>query len=174
MKKFYVIFPALGVLIFGAFYWHFSAGIEEAEKQKTEARLMEAEARKKADFEAKRKAVEVAIANQEKRKQEKADREKREAEERQVQLDLNDASDKARNERDRVLRLVDKVKAEINVEDAGLKRIAEDKKNLVSEDEFLQQYVKEAEANQKKVEQILTKIEAADKALMAQATKKKS
>jgi colicin import membrane protein len=177
MKKFYVICPVIGVLIFAVFFWRFNADFDAREKAKAEAQRVEHAAKMQADFDAKKKAVEEAIALQEKRKIEKAEREKREADEKQAQLDLNDAKEKAREERDRVFRQVDRLKTEIGVEDAALKKIAADKANLIAEDEFLLQYVKAAEANEKSLEQVMTKIKAADDAAVlvaAQSGKKKS
>jgi colicin import membrane protein len=164
MKKYYVIFPAIGLAIFAVFFWRFNADFAASEKAKAEMKRVERENKIKADFEMKRKGMEEAIAQQEKRKVEKAEREKREAEEKQAQLDLKDASDKARDERDRVLRNVDRLKAEISIVDANLKKLASEKEALLAEDEFLLKYVKAAEANQKSLEQVMTKIQAADKA----------
>jgi len=175
MKK-YVLFPAIGVVIFALFFWRFNADFDANEKAKADVRRVELENKRKAEFELKKKAVEEAIALQEKRKLEKAEREKRDSEEKQLQLDLKDASDKARDERDRVLRQVDRLKTEIAVEDAGLKKLATEKNNLVAEDEFLQKYVKAAEENQKSLEALMTKVEQVDKAAAiaaAQSAKKK-
>lgn len=176
MKKYYVLFPAIGLVVFAFFFWRFNVNFE-AEKQEVEnKKRMEREEKARADFEVKKKAVEEAIQLQEKRKVEKAEREKREADEKQLQIDLKDASDKARDERDRVLRTVDRLKNEIAVEDAALGKLAKDKVNLVSEDEFLQKYVKAAEANQKSLEEVLLKIKKADDAaeLIRQQSAKKA
>ena len=175
MKKFYVLFPAIGLIVFAVFYWQFNANYAE-EKQKVEdQKKMEREAKARADFEVKKKAVEEAIQLQEKRKVEKAEREKRDADEKQMQIDLKDASDKARDENDRVLRTVDRLKNEIAIEDAALKKLGTEKTNLVGEDEFLLKYVKAAEANQKSLEDVLKKIQKADDAaalVAAQSAKK--
>lgn len=175
MKKFYILFPVVGLFIFAFFYWRFNVTFEEEKQQVENAKKMEREAKAKADFEIKRKAVEEAIQLQEKRKVEKAEREKREGEEKQLQIDLKDASDRARDDLDRVLRTVDRLKNEIAVEDAALKKLTGEKVNLVGEDEFLQKYVKAAEANQKSLEEVLKKIQKADEAAAlaaAQSAKK--
>jgi hypothetical protein len=176
MKKFYVLFPAIGVVIFAFFFWRFNADFDSNEKAKADIKRVELEAKRKAEFEIKKKAVEDAIALQEKRKVEKAEREKRDQEEKQLQIDLKDASDKARDEKDRVLRQVDRLKTEITVEETALKKLATERANLVAEDEFLLKYVTLAEGNRKSLEDVLTKIEAADKAAAlaaAQSAKKK-
>jgi preprotein translocase subunit SecF len=176
MKKYYVIFPAIGCVIFAFFFWRFNAEFDANEKAKADIKRNERESKLKADFEAKRKALEEAIALQEKRKVDKAEREKKEAEEKQAQLDLTDSADKAREERDRILRQVTSLQSELRVEEAGIKKIATEKANLLTEDEFLLKYVKMAEANQKSLEQVMTKIQAADKAAelaAAQTAKKK-
>lgn len=164
MKKYYVIFPAIGLVVFAIFFWRFNADFAANERAKVEAKRVEHVNKAKADFEAKRKAVEEAIAMQEKRKVEKAEREKREADEKQAQLDLKDASDKARDELDRVLRQADRLKGLIAAEDSAIKKLGTEKVNLQSEDEFLQKYVKLAEANQKSLELVMNKIQAANKA----------
>jgi hypothetical protein len=175
MKKLYVIFPLIGVLVFGAFFWNFNSEIESREAAKKEAQRVEREGKQRADLEAKRKAIEEAIALQEKRKVEKADRQKRDEEEKQMQLDLKDASDRARDERDRVLRRVDQLKTEIGFEVATIKKIAEEKANLALEDQYLLNYVKLAEGNKATLEEVLTKIEKVDKdAVIAAAQKAKS
>jgi hypothetical protein len=175
MKKFYILFPLIGVIIFAVFYWQFNASFADEKQKIEEQKKADREAKARADFEIKKKAVEEAIQLQEKRKIEKAEAQKREAEEKQLQIDLKDASDKARDELDRVLRTVDRLKNEILVEDAGMKKLAAEKANLVSEDEFLQKYVKAAEANQKALEEVLKKIQKADEAAAlaaAQSAKK--
>jgi len=178
MKKLYFVLPVIGVLIFGAFFWRFNAEFEGREAAKKDAQRVEREAKIRSDLEAKKKAIEDAIALQEKRKIEKAEREKRAEEEKQAQLDLKDASDRARDDRDRVLRQVDRLKTEIGVEESALKKLASDKANLIADDEYLLTYVKLAEGNQKSLEEILTKIEKVDKdaaiAAAQSAGKKKS
>jgi phage-related minor tail protein len=177
MKKLYIILPIIGCAVFAVFFWQFKAQYGEQERAKIEAKRIERDNKVKADFEAKRKAMEEAIAQQEKRKIEKAEREKREAEEKQMQIDLNDARDRARTELDRVLRQVDRLKNEIASEEAALKKLTTEKANLVTEEEFHQKYVKLAEANQKSLDELLNKIKKADDAAAiaaAQAGKKKS
>jgi len=175
MKKIYVIFPVIGVLIFGAFFWSFNSEIEGREAAKKEAQRIERETKQRADLEAKKKAIEEAIALQEKRKVEKAEREKRAEEEKQVQLDLKDASDRARDERDRVLRQVDHLKTEIDVEVATIKKIADEKANLILENDYLLNYVKLAEGNKATLEEVLTKIKKVDDdAVIAAAQKAKT
>lgn len=176
MKKFYILFPAIGLIIFAFFYWRFNEDFAQEKQRVEDQRKAERDAKAKADFEIKKKAVEEAIQLQEKRKIEKAEREKKDAEERQLQIDLKDASDRARDDLDRVLRTVDRLKNELAVEEAALKKLGTEKANLVSEDEFLQKYVKAAEANQKSLEDVLKKIQKADEqaALAAAQSAKKA
>lgn len=172
MKKFYIIFPLIGCVLFGLAYWQFTSQYGAAEQAKKDAIRIERENKVKADFEAKRKAMEEAIAQQEKRKVEKAERERIAAEQRQLQIDLNDAKERARTELDRALRQVDRLRNEIAVEDAALKKLATEKTTLLTEDEFLQKYVKAAETNQKSLEEVLKKIQKADEAAAILAAQK--
>jgi colicin import membrane protein len=177
MNKLYVIFPVIGVLIFGAFFWSFNSDFDAREKAKADAIRVQHEAKVRADLEARKKAIEEAIALQEKRKSDNVERKKRDEEEKQVQLDLKNASDKAHSDLERVLRQLDRLKIEIGVEDSALKKLATEKATLIADDEFLQKYVKLAEANQKGLEEILVKIDKVDKdaaIAAAQQAKKKS
>lgn len=177
MKKAYVIYPLIGLVAFGALYWNTISEFEAREKQKTEERRQALEAKQKAEFESRKKAIEESNRLQEERKQEKLAREAREAHEKQVQLDLNDARDKARDDRDRVLRQVDRLMSEKKIEEEALAKIAKDRQTAIDDEAFYQKYIKAAEANQNSLKEVILKIQAADKAIAdaaAVATKKKS
>ncbi|MFT3782781.1 MAG: hypothetical protein QM790_12275 [Nibricoccus sp.] len=178
MKKFYVIFPAIGLVIFAALFWNFNREFDANEKAKQKQKTEELEKKRLADFEAKKKAVEEAISQQETRKREREAKAKKDAEEKQQQQDLHDQAEKARDDRDVLARQVDRLRIEIGVEETALKKLASEKANLIAEDEFLQKYVKAAEDNQKNLEKLLTKIDEVDKAAAIaaaqNANKKKS
>ena len=91
-------------VIFALFFWNFNSDLAAREQAKETAKRIEREAKAKAETDAKIKAIENANILQEKRKAEKAEREKRMDEEKQIQFSLKDASDKARDDSDRVLR----------------------------------------------------------------------
>jgi hypothetical protein len=163
MKKAYVIFPLIGLVVFGIFYWNTISQFDTREKQKIEERRIANEAKARAEFEARKKAIEDANMLQEKRKQEKTERDAREAREKQVQLELNDQSDKARDDKDRVLRQVDRLRAEMKVETEALDKIAKDRQTATDDEAFVQKYIKAAQANQKSLQDLLTKLDQADK-----------
>lgn len=163
MKKLYVLVPIIGCLIFGVMFWRFNANYADQEAaKKTAAAKLRADKQMEEQL-SRKKAVEDAIQLQEKRKVEKAAREKREAEEKQAQIDLKDQSDRARDDSDRLQRTVDRLENEVKAEQQALAKLAKDRETLTAEAAFQQKYVGAAEANRKSLEEVLTKIENADK-----------
>jgi hypothetical protein len=179
MNKAYVIAPVIGLVLFGVVYWNTISEFDTREKKKAADRQLAIEAKNKSDFESRKKAIEEANLLQEKRKQEKAEREAREAKEKEFQLKLTDQRDKARDDRDRVLRQVDRLQSDKKIETEALEKIAKDRQNALDEEAFIQKYIKAAEENQKGLQEVLNKIQlaekaAADAATAALAVKKKS
>jgi penicillin-binding protein 1A len=179
MKKAYFIYPLIALAAFGVIYWNTISEFDAREQQKAKEKRVALEEKKKAEYESRKKAIEEANALQERRKVEKAEREARAQREKQAELDLNDARDKARDDRDRALRQVDRLRAEHKIESEALEKIAKDRQVSIDEEAFLQKYIKQAEENQKNLQEVLVKIakadeEAAKAAAIAAAAKKKS
>lgn len=164
-SKIYFIAPAIAIAAFGAYYWNFSseydakqAAIVAAEKaKKAEKLLIEAEARKKAIEDANNAAV-----------QRKKERAEREAHERQMKDDEENAkltAEKADQESQKLLHQSEKLDAEIKAAKEDIEKLEGEEKGANEELVFLKQYMNDALANQAKLQDVVAKIDKADKAL---------
>ncbi len=176
MNKVYIFVPILCLAGFSFIYWNaHSELVQRAENARKAAE--DARQKKIADeVAAREKAYKDAIATAEKRKKEKAEREAQDQANRDARDALLNEREKMRLESDRLARLIERQTKDIEVEKEDLNKIEEQKRGYLAEQEFLRSYVKQAETNQKGLEDVLTKIAAADKAAAdaakAAATKK--
>jgi len=171
MKKSYVYFaaPLVGVAIFAAVYWQYAAGYEEKlanmEKQRLEAKA----AKTHEENLAKRKAIEDALRQQEERKKAKAEKEAREAKEKEERELAVQARVKVREEARKFQEQVTRLKKEVEENKKEIAKIDEEKKRASDEEKFQKQYVAKAQANTKGLQQVIERIDAADKAADAAA-----
>jgi colicin import membrane protein len=169
MKKSYIYFlvPLIGLIAFGAVYWNFSASYEAklAEKERIQREARDAKLREEAK--SREKAIKDALAAQERRKIEKAEKEaKQKADDEARQLAI-EAQRKAERDQAKLAQQVDRLKKEIKVEQEAIAKLEEERKQAVEEENFLKTYVKQAEANTKNLTEVLDKIVAADAARQA-------
>lgn len=176
MKKVYVLVPIIGVLIFAVFYWNAHKGIAAREAAAKQADLERRQKKLQEEVEARKKAYEDAIVQAERRKKEKAEREAKEQAEREAREALIAEREKTFREQEKLTRNIERLNKDVAAEKEELAKIEEQKKSFVSEQEFLRSYVKQAETNQKSLEDVLNKIAAAEKAAQeaAKAAAKKS
>ena len=174
MNKAYIIWPLVGLLVFGAFYWNFNKGyaqrqrIEEVRKQKErrDRILSEAEARKK--------AIEAAIVAQNKRIAERAEKEKQAEKEKADRAALIDRRNRAFDDVNKRLRpQLERLRNDAgDIKDQIAKLELEEKENT-AEETFLRQYVRKAEANVQSYASLLDQLAAAEKARAEAAAKAK-
>lgn len=169
MKKTYVYFlvPLIGLIIFGAVYWNFSAGYEAKEAEK--ARLVKEAKAEKLRLEAKNRelAIKDAIAGQERRKKERALKEAKDRADRDAREAATEVMHKAQRDQEKFARQVERLEKEVRTEKDAIAKLDDDKKKLVEEEAFLRIYVKQAESNVRKLAEVLDKIVAADAARAA-------
>ena len=171
MKKSYVYFiaPLVGVALFGAVYWKYDSEFEAKEAAANKKIRDDKEAKILKENESKKKAVEDAIAAQEKRKKEKAEKDAKDQKER----DDRDRAVQVRNKaKEEARKLADRVKTiakEVEDNKKEIDRLTEEKKRSIDEQNFLKEHVKKSEANVQALYGVLEKIEAADKAAEAAA-----
>lgn len=165
----YVLVPLIALIIFGAIYWNFNTHYEAKLAEK--ARQEQAAKRAKLEQEAKdrEKAIKDAVAAQEQRKAEKAIRDEKLKADQEARTAAQQAREKARIDQDKFNRQVERLEKEIDVEKAAIAKIEADNKSLVDRETFLRTFVKQAEDNTKSLTDVLTKIDAADKANAAAA-----
>ena len=164
MKKVYVIFPTLFMLIFFGFWWNFSSEYEAKEALKREA-IRQAKI-EKLEQEAlnRKKAIEDALANQEIRREERALKEaQRQADREQRQADI-EARRQADREKQKFARQVSRLEADVYAEKQLLTKLEEQKRILTDEEAFLREYVAKARSNENDVTEVIQRIVAADAA----------
>jgi colicin import membrane protein len=169
MKKAYFVVPLIGLIIFGAIYWNFQSKYEARVATEKAAKEQQRQEKIKQEVDARRKAVEDAVALQEQRKKEKAQKEAQDAAEKEARLALNDAREKSFRDKDRAAKQVERLTKDIATEKDAIAKIEKEKEESQKEQAFLRTYVKQAEANQKSLEEVLNKIADADKAAASAA-----
>lgn len=179
MKKAYVIFPTLAMLIFFGFWWNFSSEYEA--KLADKARIVRDAKAAELLQEAKDRETAIldAVAVQEQRKQERIAREEQRQKEREERQLAREASTKAFRDKEKLVRQVERLTGDVAVEKEIVEKLEERKRVLVADEAFLRKYVALAETNQKELTQTIQRIAAADAAraaalAAAEAAKKKS
>jgi len=178
MKKAYVIFPTLAMLIFFGYWWNFSAEYEAKEAAKKEQIRLEKIAKLEQEALDRKKAIEDALANQEIRRKERDEKEaKRQADREQRQADI-EARRQADREKQKLARQVSQLESDVYAEKQTLAKIEEKKRILIGEEAFLREYVSKANSNEADVTKVIQRIIAADaaraNAVAAAAAAKKS
>lgn len=164
MNKVYIIFPLLGILIFGGFYMSFDKSYAEklvAIKTKAENEKKDKALKLVKDRDVAIKAAIEATAQRAK------ERKEREAIEEAKKVARQEAEDRRQRTHEDVLKFRDQVarlkRDLVEVKEVSAK-IAMEKKAHADELGFLKTYVKQAESNVKYYYDLLDKVTAAEKA----------
>ena len=164
MNKVYLIFPLIGLLIFGGFYINFDKSYEAkltAIKAKAEADKVAKAKQQIADRES---AIKAAVEAQALRKKEREEKERVEEAKKVARQTAEDTRQKSFEDRNKFRDQVNRLKKDLADVKEATGKIAEEKKHNSDEDVFLKNYVKQAEANVKYYYDLLDKITAAEKA----------
>ena len=164
MNKAYIIFPLIGLLIFGGFYLNFSKHYEEnialtkakAEQIKKDKALKDVANR---DL-----AIKAAIEAQAKRKLEREEKERVEEAKKTARQDAEDRRARTYEDRNRLREQVSRLKKDLDEVKSTFGKLEEERKTRTDELAFLKTYAKQAEANVKYYYDLLDKIAVADKA----------
>jgi len=164
MNKAYFIIPFIALGIFTGFYLNFDKGFkarEAAQKAKQEEVKKEKARQEIVNREA---AIKAAVDAQERRKKEKEAKDKIEEDKRVARQTAEDKRERAHSDRMKLADQSRRLKKDLEDVQAEVKKIEEQKKNLVDEQAFLKTYVKQAESNVKYYYDLLDKIAVAEKA----------
>jgi hypothetical protein len=164
MKKAYFLVPLIGVIVFSFFYWSAHKNIEQREIAQKHAQEQARVQKLQDEVKAREKAYQDAIVQAERRKREKAEREAKDQADRDAREALISERDKMFREQERLARQIERQTKDVDAEKEEIGKIEEQKRGYLAEQEFLRSYVKQAETNQKGLEDVLNKIAAADKA----------
>jgi hypothetical protein len=165
MNKAYIIWPLLGLVVFGAVYWNFNQGFVEREKQKLVLAQKEKDERIRQDIDRRRAAAEAAIKAQQERTALRHAKEEQEQKANDIRNNLMERRQHAFDDVNRHLRpQLDRLKAEADSVKGEISQLELQKKQFVDEEAFIRKYTRAAEGNVKTYYDLLEKIQAAEKA----------
>ncbi len=166
MKKTYVYFlvPIVGLIVFSAIYWNFSTGYEAALARKAQIVREEKVQKLREEERNRKKAIDDAIAAQQRRKAEKAAKDAKDRADADYRQSLYDARNKANRDQAKVSQQVERLQRDVKAEKDAIAKLEDSRKNAVEEQKFLKIYVQQAEANTRSLTEVLDKITAADAA----------
>ena len=169
MKKSYVYFlvPLLGLIAFGAVYWNFDSKYEAKEAAKKAAIRKAKEDKLAEEAKSREQAIKDAVAAQERRKAERAAKEAKDKADQEARQLAIEARDKAHRDQLKLEQQRDRLLKDIKVEQELIAKLGEEHKRAIEEQNFLKDYVKQAEANTKSLATVLDKIAAAEAARAA-------
>jgi chromosome segregation ATPase len=169
--KTYVIAPLVALLLFSGYYWQATGALRRAAEAAEAQRAAEHTARLQAEREAQKQALTAALAEQERRKKERAEKEAAELatqEARQAALTKLDAARRRQNE---LTRQLDRLRADLAIENKSVAELEAAQKTHLSEQAFLRDFTAQADANVKSLATVLEKLLAAQAAARAAAAK---
>jgi len=164
MNKAYIIWPVIGLLVFGVFFWNFNKGFKEKQRQEEVRIQNERKERARQEIERRKKAIEDAnVAAAERTKARKVKEIKEDAE-KKAHDDLVEKRVKVFDDVNRRIRpQLERVKSD---KEALLKEIAQlelQKKAYTDEETFLRNFVRKAEGNVKAYYDVLDKLATAER-----------
>jgi uncharacterized protein (DUF3084 family) len=178
MNKAYFLVPLIAVILFSGYYWSFKTAYDKkledqvlVEKQKHVEQL-------KVEAKNREIAIQLAVKADAKRKEERAIKEAKDRAEKDARQAAADARGKALREQGRLEIQARHLAEQVTTLKEEIAKIEEQKKSATAEQDFLNVYVNQAEANVISLSAVLDKIDAANKAAVEyarqQANAKKS
>lgn len=167
MKKAYVIFPFLGLIIFIGIWWNYHSEYQERAQQKVEQARAEFEARRLQEARDREIAIKDALAAQEIRRQERAEKEAKDLADKEARQLAEENERKSAREKQRFSVQVDRLTKDIETEKAAIAALEEEKRKATVDLGMLRENVRLAQANERNLLGILDRIAAADAARAA-------
>jgi len=169
MNKIYYIGPIAALLVFAAYTWHFDQEFDQKEAAKAAAVRTAREAKLKSEAEARKKAMDDAVASQARMKKERLDKEAEEQRKKEARQAAIDARDRSYREQEKLARQVDRIKKDIRVEEEAIAKLDGSIKYEQGEKAFETEFITKAQQNVAALVDILSKIDAAEAARAAAA-----
>lgn len=176
MNKAYIIWPLLGLVVFGAFYWNFDQGYNARERQKLIQEQKAKEEHIQLELAQRKKAIEDATIAQEQRNAARHAKEEKEQREKDLRNQLMDRRQNAFDDVNRHLRpQLDRLKTEADSVKGEIDQLTLQKQQFVDEESFIRKATRETEDNMKTYYDLLQKIkEAEDAHALAEAAAAKA
>lgn len=164
MNKVYIIFPLIGILIFGGFYLSFAKSY--AAKQETIKHRAEEEKKAKARQQVadRESAIKAAVEAQAIRTKEREEKAKIDEAKKVARQEAEDQRQRSYDDRNKFRDQVSRLKKDLGEVKEATAKIADEKKRFLDEEAFLKTYVTQAESNVKYYYSLLDKVTAAEKA----------
>ena len=164
MNKAYFLVPLIALVIFSGIYWSFKTSYEKKLDDKVvEEKRMHVE-QLKVEAKNREKAIQMAVEADKKRREERAAKDAKDKAEKEARQAAYDARSKAMQQQGRLELLARRLSDQVTTLKEEIAKIEEQKKSAQAEQDFLNVYVKQAEANVVSLTAVLDKIEAANKA----------
>jgi uncharacterized protein YqfA (UPF0365 family) len=170
MNKSYVVVPLAAIALFGSLYWSYSARREDTLRTQVEQAAAARAEQAERDREAQVASVAAANAALDQRKQERLEKEQRDAAQKQAQHEAEQRREHAFEQERKLRSQVDRRRADLDRTRESLRLLNARQQEITAESTFLTDYVKQAEANQESLYQLLEKIDAAERARSTAAT----
>lgn len=164
MKKVYVIFPALALVLFFGYWWNYNKQYEAAKLAKVEAERQALIEKREKEARDRELAIKQALEKQAEQRKEREEREAQRQKEREERQAAKEGRDKADRERQKLKRQLELVTEDVKKETEAVAKLEERKQFLIGEEAFLREYVTKAESNQGALTQVIQKIAAAEAA----------
>jgi hypothetical protein len=171
MSKSYFIPPLLLLIVFVCFYSVHRGGLEKREAARAEQAEAALKAKNDAELEARKLAMADAIKAAEERKKEKEAKALKEAADKESRQIAIDARDKAFRDQEKTAKQIERIKKDLEVEQAALAKLAAERKEAEAEKAFLVDFVTKAQVNVQALQGLLTKLNTPPPAPVVAAAK---
>jgi uncharacterized protein (DUF3084 family) len=164
MNKAYFLVPLIALVLFSGFYWSFKTSYEKKLDQKVQEEKQMHIEQLKVEAKNREKAIQMAVEADKKRKEERAAKDAKDKAEKEARQAAYEARSKAMQQQGRLELSARRLSDQVTTLKEEIAKIEEQKKSAQAEQDFLNVYVKQAEANVVSLTAVLDKIEAANKA----------
>jgi len=162
MNKAYFLVPLIALVLFSGYYWSFKTSYEKSLDQKVQEEKQKHIEQLKVEAKNREKAIQMAVEADKKRKEERAAKDAKDQAEKEARQASADARSKALREQGRLENEARHLAEQVATVKEEIGKIEELKKSAITEQNFLNVYVKQAQANVDSLKAVLDKIEAAD------------
>ncbi len=174
MNKAYIIWPFVGLLVFGAFYLNFNRTYSEKQRQEQIRIAKEKQDKALKDQQQRIAAINAANKAVEQRNAERKAKEDQEEKERQERIALVDRRNRAFDDVNKRLRpQLERLRNDAGDLKDQIAKLEQEKKEYQNEEAFLREYVRKAEANAQTYVNLIEQLAAAEKARADAAAKAK-
>jgi hypothetical protein len=165
----YIFFPILLLVLFSAYYWNFSSGYEQKQAAKAAEVKRVHDEKVVEDNRLRLKAINDALAVQDRRKAERKAKAERLKKEQEEMANAVVARDHANSEATRFREKYERLVKDVQTEKDEIERITHDKGELQTQLDFLKILTAKAEGNVQSLATVLNQIAAADTAYASAA-----